>query len=182
MDNTLLEIKIYGFLLCLIIFVYFLVTSLTLHGHVKVSICNYTLTENDNDTIDTIDYNNDSTLEYTLTTPKAKVAAEVYGEISLICRGNYDKEFCSFTSHLGKTYVLNNKYATDENGRIRAVDGSAKDCAIFIAAVKPIDEGNWHCNVTTKKYGGRHHVGHKRIQVKTFYRDELLNATFFEYE
>ena len=77
---------------------------------------------------------------------------------------------------------LHNKYATDENGRIRAVDGSAKDCAIFIAAVKPIDEGNWHCNVTTKKYGGRHHVGHKRIQVKTFYRDELLNATFFEYE
>ena len=78
--------------------------------------------------------------------------------------------------------MLNHKYASYESGKIRAVDGSAKDCAIFIAAVKPIDEGIWHCNITSKKCEGNYHVGYKRIQVKTFYRDELLNATFFEYE
>ena len=179
MNKSLLEIRIYGILLFLVIFTYFLASSIMFQGGLRVFRCNSTPIENVNQTVESIEYLNDDYPEFVLSTPRAEITAEMYTNTSLICSGNHDIELCSFTNPLRKIYTFNSKYYADEKGRIRSIKNNT-DCGIFIAAVKPTDEGKWHCNVTAK-YGGRFHVGHNTIQLKTFYREDFLNSSSFEY-
>ena len=65
------------------------------------------------------------------------VNAIVGSQATLICSGNYDQQFCVFTSPIGTTYNLSTNNNSFENGRITRVDTNAKDCGIEIDKVIP---------------------------------------------
>ena len=56
---------------------------------------------------------------------------------------------------------MNSKNASDEGGRIQAVDTqNPSDCAMKITEIKQIDNGNWRCNVTCRNCdNGRYDIG-----------------------
>ena len=90
-----------------------------------------------------------------------KVETEIGGEVQLTCSAESGKVGCSFTSPLGKSFIMNNKQAADEGGRIQAFDTqNPSDCAMKITEIKQSDNGNWRCNITcTNCDNGRYAVG-----------------------
>ena len=64
-------------------------------------------------------------------------------EVELICSGDSENVGCSFTSPIGKSYILNNKHAAAEGGRIQAFEtnniDNQNDCAMKITNVKQDD-------------------------------------------
>ena len=64
-------------------------------------------------------------------------------EVQLICSGDSENVGCSFTSPIGKSYILNNKHAAAEGGRIQAFEtkniDNQNDCAMKITNVKQDD-------------------------------------------
>ena len=96
-----------------------------------------------------------------ITVEQKKVETEIGGEVQLKCSANSGKVGCSFTSPLGKSFIMNSKQSADEGGRIQAVDTKiSSDCAMKITEIKQSDNGNWRCNVTcTNCDNGRYVVG-----------------------
>ena len=100
------------------------------------------------------------------------VTALIASEVLLICSGNHDKLFCSFKNPMAKSYVLNSKFSSDEQGRITPASvNNLKDCGLLIARVKPDDWGLWGCNITAK-YDGQYHVGDSEIHLRVVYKEE----------
>jgi hypothetical protein len=80
---------------------------------------------------------------------EAGVVTRIGEEVELKCKANLGIVGCSFTSPLGKSFILNSKNAAAEWGRIQRVDTqNPSDCAMKITEIKQIDNGNWRCNVT----------------------------------
>ena len=96
-----------------------------------------------------------------------KVETEIGGEVQLKCTAESGKVGCSFTSPLGKSFIMNNKQAADEGGRIQAFDTqNPSDCAMKITEIKQSDNGNWRCNVTcTNCHNGKYDVGVNFVNV-----------------
>jgi len=90
-----------------------------------------------------------------------KVETEIGGEVQLKCSAAKGKVGCSFTSPLGKQFIMSSKQSADEGGRIQAVDTqNPSDCAMKITEIKQSDNGNWRCNITcTNCDNGRYAVG-----------------------
>ena len=79
-----------------------------------------------------------------------EVVTRIGEEVELKCKANLGRVGCSFTSPLGKSFIMNSKNAAAEGGRIQAVDTqNPSDCAMKITEIKQIDNGNWRCNVTS---------------------------------
>ena len=112
-----------------------------------------------------------------ITVEQKKVETEIGGEVQLKCSANSGKVGCSFTSPLGKSFIMNSKQSADEGGRIQAVDTQKTwDCAMKITEIKQSDNGNWRCNVTcTKCDNGRYGVGVNVISVIVA-SEELTNV------
>ena len=87
--------------------------------------------------------------------------------VQLSCSAESGKVGCSFTSPLGKSFIMNSPQAADEGGRIQAVDTqNSSHCAMKITEIKQSDNGNWRCNVTcTKCDKGKYDVGVNFINV-----------------
>ena len=72
---------------------------------------------------------------------KEAIVTRIGDEAQLICSGNYENVGCTFTSPIGKSYILNNKHA--EGGRIQAFEtkniDNQNDCAMKITNVKQDD-------------------------------------------
>ena len=102
-----------------------------------------------------------------ITVDQKKVETEIGGEVQLKCSAESGKVGCSFTSPLGKSFIMNNKQAADEGGRIQAVDTqNPSDCAMKITEIKQSDNGNWRCNVTcTNCANGKYDVGVNFVNV-----------------
>ena len=61
-------------------------------------------------------------------------------EVQLICSGDSENVGCTFTSPIGKSYILNSKDAATEEGRIQAFETkNINDCAMKITNVKQDD-------------------------------------------
>ena len=105
------------------------------------------------------------TLEVTV--GQKKIETEIGGEVQLKCKAGSGKVGCSFTSPLGKPFIMNSPQAADEGGRIQAVDTqNSSHCAMKITEIKQSDNGNWRCNVTcTKCDKGKYDVGVNFINV-----------------
>ena len=91
-----------------------------------------------------------------------EVVTRIGEEVELKCKANLRRRVgCSFASPLGKLFIMNSKNASDEGGRIQAVDTqNPSDCAMKITEIKQIDNGNWRCNVTcTNCIKGRYDIG-----------------------
>ena len=101
------------------------------------------------------------------------VNAIIGSHATLICSGNYDHEYCAFTSPTGKTYNLSSRVDSYENGKIKRTDANAKECGMQIAKVIPNDNVIWHCNVKTavavKNRDQYHQVDYDEIILRTFY-------------
>ena len=69
------------------------------------------------------------------------IVTRIGDEAQLICSGDSEYGSCSFTSPIGKTCILNNKFAACEGGRIRAFEtkNPDNDCAMRITNVKQDD-------------------------------------------
>ena len=71
------------------------------------------------------------------------IVTRIGDEAQLICLGDSEYGSCSFTSPIGKTCILNNKFAACEGGRIRAFEtknpDNQNDCAMKITNVKQDD-------------------------------------------
>ena len=95
-----------------------------------------------------------------------KVETEIGGQVQLNCKAKSGKVGCSFTSPLGKSFIMNSPQAADEGGRIQAVDTQNGNCTMKITEIKQSDNGNWRCNVTcTKCDNGKYDVGVNFINV-----------------
>ena len=96
-----------------------------------------------------------------------KVETEIGGEVQLKCSAAKGKVGCSFTSPLGKQFIMSSKQSADEGGRIQAVDTrNHSDCAMKITEIKQSDNGNWRCNVTcTNCDKGNYDVGVNFVNV-----------------
>ena len=96
-----------------------------------------------------------------------KVETEIGGEVQLKCSAAKGKVGCSFTSPLGKSFIMSSKQSADEGGRIQAVDTrNHSDCAMKITEIKQSDNGNWRCNVTcTNCDKGNYDVGVNFVNV-----------------
>jgi len=96
-----------------------------------------------------------------------KIVTKIGDNVQMICSAVSEKVGCSFTSPIGKTFILNNKFAADEGGRIHAFDtNESGDCAMNITNIKQADSGTWRCNVTcTKCDNGKYDVGTNKIDV-----------------
>ena len=103
------------------------------------------------------------------------VNAIVGSQATLICSGNYDQQFCVFTSPIGTTYNLSTNNNSFENGRITRVDTNAKDCGIEIGKVIPNDNGVWQCHVhaAAKNKEQYYQVDNDEIILRTFYDEDL---------
>ena len=102
-----------------------------------------------------------------VTVEEKEVVTRIGEEVELKCKANSGKVGCSFTSPLGKSFIMNNKHASDERGRIQAVDTrNHSDCAMKITEIKQSDNGNWRCNVTcTNCDKGKYDVGVNFVNV-----------------
>ena len=102
-----------------------------------------------------------------VTVDQKEILTRIGEEVQLKCSAESGKVGCSFTSPLGKPFIMNNKHAADEGGRIHAVDTkNPSDCAMKITEIKQSDNGNWRCNVTcTKCDNGKYDVGVNVISV-----------------
>ena len=71
------------------------------------------------------------------------IVTRIGDEAKLICSGDSEIVGCSFTSPIGKSYILNNKFAAAEGGRIQAFEtnnqDNQNDCAMKITNVKQDD-------------------------------------------
>ena len=71
------------------------------------------------------------------------IVTRIGDEAQLICSGDSENVGCSFTSPIGKSYILNNKFAAAEGGRIQAFEtknpDNQNDCAMKITNVKQDD-------------------------------------------
>ena len=105
------------------------------------------------------------------------VNAIIGSHATLICSGNYDHEFCAFTSPIGITYNFSSRDESYENGRITKTDINAKECGMQIAKVIPNDNGIWHCNVKraveVKNRDQYYQVDDDEIILRTFYNEDL---------
>ena len=108
------------------------------------------------------------------------VNAIIGSHATLICSGNYDHEYCAFTSPTGKTYNLSSRVDSYENGKIKRTDANAKECGMQIAKVIPNDNGIWHCNVkpvktavAVKNRDQYYQVDLDEIILRTFYDEDL---------
>ena len=102
-----------------------------------------------------------------VTVEEKEVVTRIGEEVELKCKANSGKVGCSFTSPLGKSFIMSNKHASDEGGRIQAVK-TEKDsnCTMKITEIRQSDNGNWQCNVTcTKCDSGKYDVGVNTISV-----------------
>ena len=102
-----------------------------------------------------------------VTVDQKKVETRIGEVVQLKCKANSGKVGCSFTSPLGKSFIMNNPHAADEEGRIQAVDTkNPSHCAMKITEIKQSDNGNWRCNVTCSKCDkGKYDVGINVINV-----------------
>ena len=165
---------------------YFLGTAMIFKDELKNLTYKTTTIRNENKTINITEYSNGSIPDLNFNTPVPDfklnviipvVSAMIGSQTTLTCSGNYDQHLCSFTSPKGKTYSLNSKFDSDENGRIRNANGNAKVCDILIVKVIPEDDGVWHCNVNaTKNEGQYYRVDHDEVILRAFY-DENLQAS-----
>ena len=96
-----------------------------------------------------------------VTVEEKEVVTRIGEEVQLKCKANLGKVGCSFTSPLGKAFIMSSKQSADEGGRIQAVDTqNPSDCAMKITEIKQSDNGNWRCNITcTNCDNGRYVVG-----------------------
>jgi len=96
-----------------------------------------------------------------VTVEEKEVVTRIGEEVQLKCKANLGKVGCSFTSPLGKAFIMSSKQSADEGGRIQAVDTqNPSDCAMKITEIKQSDNGNWRCNITcTNCDNGRYAVG-----------------------
>ena len=96
-----------------------------------------------------------------------KIETRIGEGVQLKCKATSGKVGCSFTSPLGKSFIMNNKQAADEGGRIQAFDTqNPSDCAMKITEIKQSDNGNWRCNVTcTNCHNGKYDVGVNFVNV-----------------
>ena len=71
------------------------------------------------------------------------IVTRIGDEAQLICSGDSEYGSCSFTSPIGKSYILPNKNSADEGGRIQAFEtknpDNQNDCAMKITNVKQDD-------------------------------------------
>ena len=107
--------------------------------------------KNDDETILVNEYLNKTIPNFKLNVIFPVVNAIIGSHATLICSGNYDHEYCAFTSPTGKTYNLSSRDDSYKNGRIKRTDANAKECGMQIAKVIPNDNGIWHCTAMSKQ-------------------------------
>ena len=107
--------------------------------------------KNDDETILVNEYLNKTSPNFKLNVIVPVVNAIIGSHATLICSGNYDHEYCAFTSPTGKTYNLSSRDDSYKNGRIKRTDANAKECGMQIAKVIPNDNGIWHCTAMSKQ-------------------------------
>ena len=133
--------------------------------------------KNDDKAVLVDEYLNKSMPNFKLNVIVPVVNAIIGSHATLICNGNYDHEFCAFTSPIGIDYDLSSADDSYENGRITRTDASAKECGVQIARVTPNDNGIWHCNVkkavTVKNRDQYYQVDNDEIILRTFYDEDL---------
>merc|ERR1712025_951251 len=81
-----------------------------------------------------------------------KIVSKKGEEIDLICSADSEALGCSFKSPAQQNYNML-RGAAYEEGRIQQLELSPNDCGMKIKNVIQADNGDWHCNVTSKENG-----------------------------
>ena len=87
-----------------------------------------------------------------------KVVLKKGDEVDLICSSDSEALGCSFKSPAGHNYNML-RGAAYEDGRIHQKELNPNDCAMKITNIIQADDGNWHCNVTSKHSNGEYDIG-----------------------